>query len=117
MKEEISVYLRLHLQQSREAREAYADHIYSATTIREIASWAIDAADQVVIYIYIVMPYHTSLVITNTHYVSMIAYHELCSPNRDYALTILSYLSPIYRQSTIARYFRVLVGTWVSNDE
>ena len=46
LKEEISHYIRLHLQQSREAREAYADHIYTATTIREVASWAIDAADQ-----------------------------------------------------------------------
>ena len=47
MKDEISYYLRLHLQQSREAREVYADHIYHATTIHEITSWAIDAADQV----------------------------------------------------------------------
>ena len=47
LKDEVGHYIRLHLQQSREAREVYADHIYSATTIDEIASWAIDAADQV----------------------------------------------------------------------
>ena len=64
LKEEISHYIRLHLQQSREAREVYADHIYSATTIDEIASWAIDAADQVNIHAlvcFVFLPTHLLL--------------------------------------------------------
>lgn len=49
-KEEVAYTLRLHLQQSREAREVYSDHIYASTTNNSIASWAMDAADQVICY-------------------------------------------------------------------
>lgn len=45
-KDSISHQIRQHLQQAREAREAYADIILLAQMNPQIASWAIDAADQ-----------------------------------------------------------------------
>ena len=46
LKKEINHLLKQHLQQQREAREKYSDNIYEAQTMLDVASWALDAADQ-----------------------------------------------------------------------
>ena len=45
-KEEVEHWLRQHLQQQRESREKYSDNIYLSQTLLDVASWALDAADQ-----------------------------------------------------------------------
>ena len=45
-RDEVEHLIKQHLQQQREARETYADHIYLSQTLQDVASWALDAADQ-----------------------------------------------------------------------